>query len=655
MKTPPKTGTVKVDFKLPGRTIYNLSKTIGLDAKFGQINLIRSVPIVTRDRHEICIRGMINTFPTKAPVMNPALVRVYAFWVPFRLYMPELRLNDASISLINGKVGSNFTNAPFPVAPYPGSSLDRDYQYASDEGDIDAYWSKVVDNISISNNNANPNSSDLLAGSWSNYWVQKHSLLEQIGFEQRATSAIGLQTYLEILRSKVRNTEVTDARFDNLGSTPKTYNAFRVLAYYDIFRNYFANPNEEFYPIYVNPPEVTTAPTPCLSGLPFQSLQDYFNNQMFIDSWAVQNDPVGILDDLPSVYAGPSKVDAKAVDRLPWQDVYGNGLTSMDAAGIVTKCHLPDINSTFIGSAQYQNVIARSVVNVVGNQLNLNDLLVGERLYNYYQKQAAVGGRFDEFMYAEYGVDIRKYLDIPTFIRSWSFELGFNAVVSTNAPDPTQTTGLGQLGGRGVGSLSYDPSNKKSRNANMMAFSSDEPGELMFLLTIDPKPSYSTGIDWSLLNQRFDDFYTPSLDRLGMQPVFRSQVNTAITPSNQLALYNDYQSASMPSPFEDVIGYQPAWTEYKSETNRVMGDLADRLAYWSLLRDTSVELPIISEGGQLDGYWGYTSYIIPSMYNTPFQDTTEEGYPFICQFCFDHVVKRAMSARTMTGFAEGSL
>lgn len=655
MKTPPKTGTVKVDFKLPGRTIYNLSKTVGLDAKFGQINLIRSVPIVTRDRHEINIRGMINTFPTKAPVMNPALVRVYAFWVPFRLYMPELRLNDASIALINGKVGSNFTNAPFPVAPYPGASLDKAFKLYHEGSDEADFFGLIDNNIAIGNNNANPNSSALLDASWSNYWVQKHSLLEQIGFEQRATSALSLQAYLEVLRAAVTNDDLSIDRFDDLGSTPKVYNAFRVLAYYDIFRNYFANPNEEFYPIYTAPIGVTYNPPQRLMGLPFQFLQEYFNNQMFIDSWAQKDDPGAILDDLPSVYAAPSKSEPQSIQRLPWQNAYGDGLTSCDAAGIVTKCHLPDINSTFIGSAQYQNVIARSVVNVIGNQLNLNDLLVGERLYNYYQKQAAVGGRFDEFMYAEYGVDIRKYLDIPTFIRSWSFELGFNAVVSTNAPDPTESTGLGQLGGRGVGSLSYDPNDKKSRNSNMMAFSSDEPGELMFLLTIDPKPSYSTGIDWSLLNERFDDFYTPSLDRLGMQPVFRSQVNTTITPSNQLALYNDYLSHSWQSPFEDVVGYQPAWTEYKSETNRVMGDLADNLAYWSLIRDTSAELPILIDGGVADGFWGYTSYIIPSMYNTPFQDTTEEGYPFICQFCFDHVVKRAMSARTMTGFAEGSL
>lgn len=122
MKKVPKTGAVQVDFTIPGRTVYNLSKVASLDMKPGALYPVRFVRCVTRDRHELNLRAQIMTFPTEAPIMNPFKVRFYAFFVPDRLYVPELRTNDPSFNGSNASLSETIASVKYPVMPYPGDA-----------------------------------------------------------------------------------------------------------------------------------------------------------------------------------------------------------------------------------------------------------------------------------------------------------------------------------------------------------------------------------------------------------------------------------------------------------------------------------------------------------------------------------------------------
>lgn len=649
----PQTGKTQVQFKIPPRTVFNLSHPVYLDTKPGVINMLNSFLCVSRQRYEFNIRALIKTVQSKAPIMGSFLARVYSFIVPLRLYMPELRLNDMTAQ-VPTTGARNFTDALLPQYRFPLPS------YEGDERDY------VYVNPTVTAASTTPESVE------TPWQVHPGSLLEQVGFAQNTfINPQMLSFYGAVLRRLYAGDSIDDALAfaqsnyeglaENLPENPSVFDATRILAYYDIFRNYFANPNERGYPVFLNdldgndvekfdpsgnflPFESTkfsaVGARPNLQLLPLDTLQEYFNRQAWVNGDFVSSaTPTRDINAYPvSSYKG----------SLPF-----DYLTSCRNAGLCTKCYLPDINSTFIGSAQYQKVIAESIVKVTNNTVNMQDVLVAQRLYNYFQKLAAVGARFDEYIRAEYGIDIRKYLDIPTFLRTWSFPVTFDDVVSHNAFSPDSSDGLGQLAGRGYG---MHPFREEDYNKGRMSISVDEPSQIIFLMTIEPLPVYSQGIDFTLLNNQFDDIYTPSLDRMGMQPVFMSQVESTLAYKNVLEqAQNDAAAAfTSPDPFKLVLGYVPAWQEYKVRAGRVMGNFAGSLSHWVLLRDASETIPV-APGVTNKWVPEYTNYIIPSMFNSPFQDTTEDGNPFQCQFNFDVIVKSPMSAASMTGFAEGSL
>lgn len=643
----PTTGTTTVQFRLPGRTNFNLSNARRFDTKAGVINIAACETLIPRERYRVDPKVLIKTLPALAPIFGSFLVRLYAFEVPHRLYVPELRLNDFTAQdPVTG--ARNFADAKYPQYLFSAlndvAGAEIEYIYFRD-GVADNPTIYDVDSVAL---------------------VKSNSLLEQIGCPQEFGS-FRAQAEKAYLLSWLKDGGEPSSSVPDLGdvsvngftnANTRSINAVRILAYYDIFRNYFANPNERGYAAYVTGfgDEVVPGPggvgidpdaiqpfgavgaKPQLQMFPIDALQRYFNSQMWIDGTYVESaSPTRYLD---------TAVPLNLRSSLPF--TYFK-LTSCDDAGKCVKAYLPDYNSTFIGSAQYQKVIAESIVKVADGSLNLNDLLVGQRLYNYFQKLAATGARFDEYVRAEYGVDIRKYLDIPTFIKSWSFELTFEDVVSQNAFSADSSEGVGQLAGRGLGYLD---------KADAMDFSSDEPAELLLLMTIEPRVDYSKGLDHQLLVEQFDDLYTPSLDRMGMQPNFMSQVNSVSLYDKWVKEVSDSfvrkDTFTGEDPFTQVIGYTPAWQEYKTRVNRAMGSFANTLSYWTLLRDPSETIPVYS--GVID-LWEpeYTSYIIPRLYNAAFPDVTEEGNPFFVQIGLDAIAKLPMSARSMTGFAEGSL
>lgn len=646
----PKTGKTVVQFKIPGRTVYNLSHPVHFDTRAGIINLVNSYLCVPRQRYEFNLRSTIKTFPAKAPIIGSFKARVYAFYVPLRLYIPELRLNDMTGQQpLTG--ARNFTGAPLPQYS-PTISVES----------VDQWY--INDAANSSQDAISPYSVESVLE------VHSGSLLEQCGMAQKTFSdAISLATYGKILynlATDFQGDSITDA-IDNADASnlPNTFGnngmieASKILAYYDIFRNYFANPNERGYPVFFNDPTYNktvkydsagqllpfesdkfsaVGARPILQLLPLDDLQDYYNTQAWVDDTIIGNaTPVRLINHY--------NLTSNQQKTLPFTDAR---LTSCRNAGLCTKCYLPDINSTFIGSAQYEKVIAESIVKVTDGDLNMQDLLVGQKMFNYFQKLAATGSRYDEFVRAEYGIDIRKYLDIPTFLRTWTFPVEFGDVFSQNAFAEDSSNGLGQRAGIGGGLMDHDPENQFN-------FSVDEPSLVIFLMTIEPLPVYADGIDWTLLNSRFDDIYTPSLDRMGMQPMFLSQVASNLPTKNVIEqALSGSSSFSSPDPMESVIGYVPAWQEYKTRVGRAMGSLANEMSYWVLLRDATQTIPV---SPAVPNQWTpeYTSYIIPSMYNSPFQDTTEDGNPFIVDMSFDVLVKSPMSAASMTGFAEGSL
>lgn len=550
---------IQTQFTIPGRTVHNLSHVVKFDARPGVIYPVTHIPLLPVDRIESSIRSLVLTFPTKNPMLSNFQARIYAFYVPYSLYVPALKANAR-------------------LHPY-GSSPMND----APEGGIETMY--------INQTN------------WANvmfpYWlpsssigaVQPHCLLDWIGVP------VGFRPY--------------DTVYDNSETSlnPTGYiSALRILAYYDIFRNYFANPMEEYFPMYVGT-GTASAPTTEWAWKDLETLNRWYAAKPWYTNTSPSTQNINI-------------------SSSPLYNMFGVSYASY--SGMCVKTFTRDMNNVFLSNGLYGNAIATSILDVSTGQLDLNQLAVGQRLYQYFTKVAATGGRFDEFARAEWGVDLRGELDIPMFLRSYSFDIGFDTVVSTAATD---AQALGSLAGRGIGGIK--PRSKRDRSTQLN-FSSKQYGELIFMFTIEPKNDYYQGIDPFLCKNWLGDLHTPSLDRLGWQPLYLAQIN-ALNTANRNTDDNGWATDS--NPFDIVIGRQPAWTEYKSMVNRLHGDLAvsgNSLHNWVLSRNYEEDS---FDGGQD----AYISYIDPASYVDMFADTSTASDPFVVQIAFDVTAKRPVS------------
>lgn len=605
----PNPGQVKETFTVPGRTNYYMPIWQTFDAAAGTIHIAKRYRMIPRDRLETNLQAVINTLPALAPAMSRYKARIYAFWIPDRLYVPELRINNNGYSY-GGVLDEvdDFTDAKYPVLQF-------------DQGTPDYI-------IGIGQQSINPFSGAL-------YKVGINSILHNIGFSNNSF-----------------------AKFQDFND--RAYLGIDMLAYYDIFRNYFANANEENYFCY-KPSVVYDSSASTLgdvdfknySGLysvPLADLNDYYKYQYWLndgfsrngnDEYKPRQVVWNYLDDkrtsnvvgLDLPFSMPTiqyDIEGNEFIRLlpySWSSSYeyayrgSNGYSlysSTPLAGLVTKTYMADLFSTGISSSQYSNIIQNSLVAINNGALNMNDLLAGERLYEYFTKKAATGMRYDEFIRAEYGVDIRKYLDIPTFIKSWSFDVGFAHVTATTSASGGQQ--LGSLAGRGVGKLNDD---------TRFNFSADEYGSLMFLFTIEPYVSYGDMIDPFLLDTEYTDLFSPSFDRMGLEPMV-----DGVPMANPIG-----------AGLDSTLFYQPSWIKYKTDVSRSFGELSASLDYWLVNRVFATETGDIDLTDN-----AFSTYIKPFQVVPMFNVLDYYPCPFIVQIGFDTTIKRPISANSFDTF-----
>lgn len=581
---------IQVSFDVPGRSVYDLSHSVRFDTQVGAITPITHIDCLPRDRFDIRLSSLIKTFPTKAPIMGRFKARIYAFFAPDRLYVPELRPNGLLMRQADPSSSAIQTGALYPVLPFYaiGSGMTPSATGPFDTGDNTKPWNLVVG---------------------------KGSLLEHCGFAQ-----------------SFWNREYSD--IDNY----RIYSALRPMMYYDVFRNYFANPQESTFPVYGLTAGRSSINTIGFQLMNFSSLQSYYENLVYqrgatyregyipdeLERCAILNPQIS--QDWDAFVNGSTPIG------FDYQSPFGRYFAPLQASsmgGLCLKTYTPDINSVFVSDALYQAAIARSIVNTASG-LNMQDLLAGEKLFNYFTKMAATGARFDEFVRAEWGVNITNRLDIPVYLKSWSFEVGFDDVVSQSA---TADEPLGSLAGRGLGGMTDN---------DTFTFTPEEYGTLAFYMTIEPYPDYYQGNDPMLSKTQFIDRFTPSMDRMGFQPLEIEQLNAVSVVGNTPITDVDgnptaYGNAGgWNTDIDQSVGQQPAWQEYKGMVSRVRGDVADELRYWTLARPINPQK--------------YTTYIQPSQFMYAFDDTSADSRPFIVQCGFSIRAKRGISHRSLETF-----
>lgn len=162
-----------------------------------------------------------------------------------------------------------------------------------------------------------------------------------------------------------------------------------------------------------------------------------------------------------------------------------------------------------------------------------------------------------------------------------------------------------------------------------------EPGYIMCICSITPRIDYSQGNQWDTELKTMDDLHKPALDGIGYQDSINSE----------RAWWAGYYNAD-PDKKELAAGKTVAWINYMTNVNRTYGNFAikDNEAFMVMNRNYELQInggstPTSIRIGDL------STYIDPVKFNYIFADTSLEAMNFWVQTKFDIKARRLISAK----------
>lgn len=436
-----------------------------------------------------------------------------------------------------------------------------------------------------------------------------------------------------------------------------SHDATPIIGYYDIMRNYYMNTQDKYFYLYGRYGSNGLPSSLDYGLLPYRvSALDRFVDH-FVKNPASQalghgTDIMGVIvDDQPASgenYAYKMNPIYDCCGGVPDPENTGDNPTF---GGLFAVNHQPDLFTTYLSSATYQQAVekTRIVVPTSGENaqnITINQLRYSSHLMDFFERGILAGGRYDDWVESQFGVRTSRSLCIPQILAVNDGRIIFNEVISLAQLDGSTSTNSG-LGGKSSVA-------KGKIVGRRIHVNTTEHGWLMGILTIVPNVSYGQGIKPDLTKWRYTDLYTPSFDRIGFQslPVpwlrsipeqYRSQENSEASETRKIA----------PSAwYDNSIGYQPAWLEYCTATDEVHGSFVPGagLDYMTITRDFSN--PFGTYEGLVYGasaYYGTT--VFGQQFNYPFsllvQDSNKRLCPFWIQAGFDVRVRLNKSKNIM--------
>lgn len=389
---------------------------------------------------------------------------------------------------------------------------------------------------------------------------------------------------------------------------PIDINALRYLSYWDIVRNYYRDPQVDTVNfMYHGVVRSTSA-----SGLDSE-----FQKQLTLNNSTSLN----------SLYAGGVGSNTGMADLIGSCSFANLGLSFLNMQpldGLCLRTYKPDLNSAWLSTSTFNQTQSRTKVTTSGNSFTVDQFRTANKLTKYLERTMVAGGRYDDYVRANYGISDRSDLMIPEFFGSASTSLTFEDVVSTASTDNKE---LGALAGRGYGLLGSRSHYMTCRNH----------GTLMVIMSLVPVPDYYEGMHPSLLKTSMTDVFAPSLDCLGFQP----RMLSALSARAPVVAGHVVNWDGSLDPFGQSVGQQPAWSEYTSALNELHGDCVNTLKYWTLAR------PFTRSTAQGDVIPVPSNYVYPTDYNYAFADTSATAQNFIVQCSFGLRMRRCISKSVM--------
>lgn len=567
----------KLDLPKPQRSNRPLSHTVVGSFSCGPLYPVLAFDILPGDDIKVKLNALIESFPMLAPAMSGYKVSFDAYFCPWSNYYGWMS-NDTRLSTeqIIKRKRHTLTIGPLTYASKGFTAEDLRQSY-----------------------------------------VEPGSLLNFLGVPAYFFG----QPYTDVERPNAPQV------------APLEIPAERVLSYFDIFRHYYANNQQDSFPV--------GSTDSILSGVD-SSIRQITLSQLDTAFRTLRNQNDGV-DVSSSVYS--------PFGEAYFRSVYNSSLKQGPYQGLCFRTYRMDLLRGILNSSVGTY---KSTIDVSGDQISYDTILEAGKLFDLIQRIDVTGGRFSDWMWTRWHV--KPYNDIhrPVYLGSVSESFGNVDVLAPTAGtqydkdtgEIISSSGAGQQTGFAVGRVNRDRESFHLR--------SNQYGTFMIIMSMVPLVRYSQGFDLNMLKTTFADIYDPAFSQIGYQDVSRYELS---------ALPKLAEASSSPDGivrFEDLdksvsVGKRIAWSEYMGCVDRSIGDFAQgaSLDYWAFNRVYTEDGSLTGdEDWQTDLYQKYgsfdmNSYVMPDLWNKLFAATDFDQRNFRFRVSFDISAKRPIGNRVL--------
>lgn len=164
----------------------------------------------------------------------------------------------------------------------------------------------------------------------------------------------------------------------------------------------------------------------------------------------------------------------------------------------------------------------------------------------------------------------------------------------------------------------------------------EEPSYIIGIVSITPRVDYSQGTKWDRSLQTMNDLHKPALDAIGFQDLVTSK----------MAWWDTYLGGT-PLVSKFSAGKQPAWIDYMSNYNRTHGNFASGQNEEFMVLNRNYEINKETATLRQSVIKDLTTYIDPTKYNYIFADESLDAMNFWVQIGVDWKARRMMSAKVI--------
>ncbi|MBO5971625.1 MAG: hypothetical protein J6Q07_01270 [Alistipes sp.] len=415
-------------------------------------------------------------------------------------------------------------------------------------------------------------------------------------------------------------------------------NAIPLLMYYDILRNYYINPQDDYAPIrdtaYI--PLIAEAPIPARDQYVSRANLDMFFKEVRSTQsrglYNVQTAFGSTNGTLLSPFATPSSDFPSEVDHQKymhhglWRRTYNNDFFTS---------YVSNENVELMKS--HANVAIKTINDI--QVVNVEQISLANRNWRIATRSMLWGTDWKDYNKVHYGVNLMIPYGKPQFLGSLKSKIRFTDVISNAQTGPNGSGNDGaspiqsnmNLGSRAA--IAFGGLGNGDRK--FVEFNTKDEGYLMLIATIVPDVDYYQGIDPMYMKTNLKHSWMVELNSVGMQDFHRAwmsvvpfEVANGVPPENTSTI-----SWGAWNVAEHKV---PIWFEYMAKYNQLHGLFtgANQLRYWTFARPFTDLQTLFDTDFELDNYEPYTStYGMPEMFHYIFADALTDNFQL--QFNFD--------------------